>query len=209
SASPRPTVVVVLPSPSGVGVMAEMTTYFALGRSASSAIASSLSLATSCPYGSSRWGPMPILAAMSGIGMSFALRAISRSVGNSTFMPPPSYLSKCRAAAGARQHLAAPSLGRFDLVEREHVQARDAKLRLGHDRRHRLDESTRLVTARAKHPRDPAGMAAKEPGRVGDADLRRQPQEPGRVGDAGHADVDRQLDATPADPVDPGRDGGR
>ena len=31
---PRPTVVVVLPSPSGVGVMAVTTTYFAFGRSA-------------------------------------------------------------------------------------------------------------------------------------------------------------------------------
>ena len=37
---PRPTVVVVLPSPSGVGVIAVTTTYFAFGRSASSSIAS-------------------------------------------------------------------------------------------------------------------------------------------------------------------------
>ena len=37
---PSPTVVVVLPSPSGVGVIAVTTTYFAFGRSASSSIAS-------------------------------------------------------------------------------------------------------------------------------------------------------------------------
>ncbi len=49
SASPRPTVVVVLPSPSGVGVIAETTTYFAFGRSRNSSIASSLILATSWP----------------------------------------------------------------------------------------------------------------------------------------------------------------
>jgi hypothetical protein len=51
---PRPTVVVVLPSPSGVGVIAVTTTYFAFGRSASSPIASRLILASSRPYGSSR-----------------------------------------------------------------------------------------------------------------------------------------------------------
>ena len=46
---PRPTVVVVLPSPSGVGVIAVTTTYLAFGRSASSSIASSLILATLSP----------------------------------------------------------------------------------------------------------------------------------------------------------------
>ena len=39
--------VVVLPSPSGVGVIADTTTYFAFGRSASSSIASSRIFATS------------------------------------------------------------------------------------------------------------------------------------------------------------------
>ena len=65
NAWPRPTVVVVLPSPSGVGVMAETTTYLALGRSASSSIAASLILASESPYGSIRCGPIPIWAAMS------------------------------------------------------------------------------------------------------------------------------------------------
>ncbi len=46
---PSPTVVVVLPSPSGVGVIALTTTYLAVGRSASSAIASSLTFITSSP----------------------------------------------------------------------------------------------------------------------------------------------------------------
>ncbi len=46
---PSPTVVVVFPSPRGVGVIADTTTYFAFGRSASSAIASSLILATVDP----------------------------------------------------------------------------------------------------------------------------------------------------------------
>ena len=48
-ACPRPTVVVVLPSPSGVGVIAVTTTYFAFGRSASSSIASRRIFATSEP----------------------------------------------------------------------------------------------------------------------------------------------------------------
>jgi hypothetical protein len=48
-ACPRPTVVVVLPSPSGVGVMAETTTYFAIGLSESSSMASSFIFATSLP----------------------------------------------------------------------------------------------------------------------------------------------------------------
>ena len=45
-ACPSPTVVVVFPSPSGVGVTAVTTTYLALGRSASLATVSRLTLAT-------------------------------------------------------------------------------------------------------------------------------------------------------------------
>src|SRR6266851_140317 len=124
---PRPTVVVVLPSPNGVGVIAETTTYLALGRPASSSIASSLILATSCPYGSSRCAPMPILAAISGIGSSFARRAISRSLGNVTATPlPPTALTQ------SRKHLLPPLLGRLDLVEREHVDAGHLHLRQRH-----------------------------------------------------------------------------
>src|SRR5882762_8156276 len=116
---PRPTVVVVLPSPSGVGVIAETTTYLAMGRPLNSSIASSLIFATSFPYGSRRCGPMPILAATSGIGSKRAWRAICRSVGNSTFITT-------LASYESRQHLPAPPLRRLDLVEREHVQSPDA-----------------------------------------------------------------------------------
>jgi hypothetical protein len=49
SAWPSPTVVVVLPSPSGVGVTVDTTTYLALGRPASSSIADSLIFATCSP----------------------------------------------------------------------------------------------------------------------------------------------------------------
>src|SRR5206468_2879330 len=101
------------PSPSGVGVIAGTTTYLAFGRPASSSIASSLIFATSCPYGSSRCGPMPIIAAISGIGSSFARRAISRSFGNVTATPlPPTCLTQ------SRQHLLPPLLRGLDLVER-------------------------------------------------------------------------------------------
>src|SRR3954453_11249788 len=78
---PSPTVVVVLPSPNGVGVTAETTTYLARGRSASSSIAESLILATCSPYGSMRWGPMPIPSAMSPSGLSDADWAIRRFGG--------------------------------------------------------------------------------------------------------------------------------
>src|SRR5215472_5823479 len=79
---PSPTVVVVLPSPSGVGVIALTTTYLAVGRSASSSIASSLIFITCSPYGSSRCMPRPTSLAMSSTGFSCAPRAISRSLGN-------------------------------------------------------------------------------------------------------------------------------
>src|SRR3989442_15658721 len=130
SAWPRPTVVVVLPSPSGVGVIAETTTYLAWGRPLSSSIASSLIFATSFPYGSRRCGPMPILAATSGIGSKRAWRAICRSVGNSTFTTQLlSFSSRpARDRRQAREHLPAPPLRRLDLVEREHVQSPDAPL---------------------------------------------------------------------------------
>ncbi len=78
---PRPTVVVVLPSPSGVGVIALTTTYLAAGWPASSAMASSLIFITSSPCGSSRCEAMPIASAMSSSGFSAAPRAISRSLG--------------------------------------------------------------------------------------------------------------------------------
>src|SRR6185312_4808956 len=82
NACPRPTVVVVLPSPSGVGVIAVTTTYLAFGASASSSIADSRIFTTFSPYGSSRCMPRPISPAMPSTGFSCAPRAISRSVGN-------------------------------------------------------------------------------------------------------------------------------
>src|SRR5262245_29223 len=196
SASPRPTVVVVLPSPRGVGVIAETTTYFAFGRSSSAAIASSLILATSSPNASSRWGPMPIFAAMSGIESKRALRAISRSVGNSTFMAPP-------PLGQPRQHLPAPPLRRLDLVEREHVKPSHAELRIRDSGHQRAKESSGLVSTGPEHARHPARVAAQEPGRVGDADLRRYAQQAHRVGHAGHADVDRQRHSPASDPLHP------
>src|SRR3989442_7406078 len=169
SAWPRPTVVVVLPSPSGVGVIAETTTYLAWGRPLNSSIASSLILATSFPYGSRRCGPMPILAATSGIGSKRAWRAICRSVGNSTFITT---LSSCES----RHHLPAPPLRRLDLVEREHLKTRDPAIGLLDLRHQRPEEAPRVVAARAEHPSQPAGVAAQEARRLRDADLGRKAQ---------------------------------
>src|SRR5439155_4169718 len=152
-ACPRPTVVVVLPSPSGVGVIAETTTYLALGPPLNSSIASSLIFATSFPYGSRRYGPMPILAATSGIGSKRAWRAIWRSVGNSTFTTQLlSFSSRpARDRRQAREHLAAPPLRRLDLVEREHVKTRDPATGLRDLGHQRPEEAPRVIAARAEH----------------------------------------------------------
>src|SRR5205814_9487951 len=107
-----------------------------------------------------------ILAAMSGIGLSFASRAISRSVGNVTATPLLLLLQ-------ARQHLLAPPLRRLDLVEREHVESRHLLLwqrELRHEARREL---ARLVAARLDHAHQPVRMAAQEARRVADADARR------------------------------------
>src|SRR4051794_34478401 len=78
----RPTVVVDLPSPSGVGVMAVTTTYRPRGRSASSlVIASSVTFALVGPYSSSSLSAIPRPWAMSTIGRGVTPRAISRSDG--------------------------------------------------------------------------------------------------------------------------------
>src|SRR5690348_5475113 len=139
---------------------------------------------------------MPILAAMSGIGSRRALRAISRSVGNPTFIAPSPSLE-------ARQHLAPPSLRRLDLVEREYVQTGNSQVRPREVRPQGAHETPRFVTARAKHASHPARMAAQESGGVGDADLCRHAQQPRGVGDAGHADVDGKRHAAVTYTTDP------
>src|SRR6266513_614548 len=198
SAWPRPTVVVVLPSPSGVGVIAETTTYLALGRPASSSIASSLIFATSWPYGSSRCAPMPIIAAISGIGSSFARRAISRSFGNVTATPlPPTCLTQ------SREHLLPPLLSGLDLVEGENVDAGHLHVRPRQLRHQTRREALRSVTARLDQAHEPVLVAAQESSRVGNPDARRHTQQLGRIRDAGHADEDRQRHSTLAHARDP------
>src|SRR6266699_3428039 len=157
SAWPRPTVVVVLPSPSGVGVIAETTTYLAFGRPASSSIASSLIFATSWPYGSSRCCPMPIIAAISGIGSSFARRAISRSFGNVTATPlPPTCLTQ------SREHLLPPLLSGLDFVEGENVDAGHLHVRSRQLRHQTRREAIRSETPRLDHANKPVLVAAEE-----------------------------------------------
>src|SRR5262245_40497114 len=80
---PSPTVVVDLPSPSGVGVIAVTTTYLPRGRSASTRrIASSVTLAFDRPYSSISSSRSPRSVATSAMGRGVTERAISRSVGN-------------------------------------------------------------------------------------------------------------------------------
>src|SRR5712691_3657749 len=78
---PRPTVVVVLPSPSGVGVMPVTTTYLARGRLASASMAARSILATCSPYGRSSHGGMPAVSAISEIGFIAAFLEISSALG--------------------------------------------------------------------------------------------------------------------------------
>ncbi len=77
-----PIVVVVFPSPSGVGVIAVTTTY--LPRLPSFSIRSIASMeifALVRPYGSTSSGVKPRSAATASIGFGVTLRAISRSDG--------------------------------------------------------------------------------------------------------------------------------
>src|SRR5690606_16519826 len=76
-----PTAVVVLPSPSGVGVMAVITTYFAIGRSAIVLTTDGSILATWRPYGTRYSSSIPSWAAISTGGRRVADWAISRSEG--------------------------------------------------------------------------------------------------------------------------------
>src|SRR5229473_2095439 len=204
SAWPKPTVVVVLPSPSGVGVIAETTTYLAFGRYASSSMASSRILATSYPYGSRRCGPMPILAAISGMGKRRARRAMSRSDGNVT--------AKALSFSGGQQtgqRLLAPALGGLDLVEGEEMQTHDLALRRGQVRKQSAREALGIVPAGLDHAHEPVGVAAQEPGRIGEADARGDAQELGGIGHSGEADVDGQLHAATPDAGDPSLHGPR
>ena len=75
-ASPSPTDIVVLPSPSGVGVVAETRMYLALGVACNSSIAASSILATWRPYGTRCALEMPIRAAMSPSGAGWPALAI-------------------------------------------------------------------------------------------------------------------------------------
>src|SRR5882672_3210203 len=101
---------------------------------------------------------MPILAAISCIGSSLARRAISRSVGNVTAMP--SLLLSC--CQQARKGFLAPLLGRFDLVEREHVQSGHLAIGRGKVRKKAGCESTWVISAGLDHSQEPVGMPAQE-----------------------------------------------
>ena len=81
SASPRPTVVVVFPSPAGVGLMAVTNTSLPSGRSASDSTKGKASLALWCPYGMTCSSAMPKRScAMAEMRRMVARRAISMSL---------------------------------------------------------------------------------------------------------------------------------
>ena len=77
----RPTVVVVLPSPSGVGVMAVTTMYLPLGAPFNRSRTYRWTFALYLPYSSSSSGKIPASAAILSMGSGFAAWAISRSLG--------------------------------------------------------------------------------------------------------------------------------
>jgi hypothetical protein len=76
SAWPSPTVVVDLPSPAGVGVIAETSTSGASGRPSRRWIARMWILALSRPYGMKSAGSSPMSRAISSTGRSLASWAI-------------------------------------------------------------------------------------------------------------------------------------
>ena len=79
SASPRPIVVVVLPSPAGVGLIAVTRTSLPSGRSASESRKSRSSLAMWLPWKSSASSGMPTCPAISAMGRMRLARAMARS----------------------------------------------------------------------------------------------------------------------------------
>src|SRR5258706_10535543 len=88
SASPSPTVVVVLPSPAGAGLPAVTRISFPSGLSFSVSMYSSEIFALVCPYGEIADSGIPSLAAISRIGLIFAAWAISISLGTAFFFAP-------------------------------------------------------------------------------------------------------------------------
>src|ERR1700687_2889747 len=131
---------------------------------------------------------MPILAAISGIGRSRALRAIWRSVGKVTAI---AILLSSGQQAG--QCLLAPLFRRLDLVEREHVQPHHLAVSGRQLRKEAGDEALRAVAAGLERAQEPVGMSLQETRRVDDPDLGRYAEQLRRVGDARQADADRQL----------------
>ncbi|MBF8289963.1 MAG: hypothetical protein HW391_931 [Chloroflexi bacterium] len=100
----RPTVVVLLPSPRGVGLMAVTTTYLPRGRSASSrSIAERRILALVKPYGSTSSSRSPRSRATSMIGRGVTDRAMSRSDGKVIRFLERSRLNARRPDAGLRE----------------------------------------------------------------------------------------------------------
>src|SRR5690348_15943848 len=77
----RPTVVVVLPSPSGVGVIAVTTIYLPLGALFSRSRTDKWTLPLDLPYSSNSSGRIPASAAICAIGSGVAAWAISMSLG--------------------------------------------------------------------------------------------------------------------------------
>ena len=83
----RPTEVVVLPSPSGVGVIAVTSMYLPEGFEARRSRMVRRTLAFTSPYGSSSSGKIPAAEAISVMGLGFAAREISISDGTDLAMP--------------------------------------------------------------------------------------------------------------------------
>src|SRR5947199_21562 len=122
----------------------------------------------------------------------------SRSVACSVVVIGRGYDSPSRRASDAEplQHRAAPGLGRLDGVERVEVEARDARRRIGDERREVLDESGRLVEAAAPgEAGHETEVLHEEALRVLDADPGRDREELLGIGDAGDADDDLAIEA--------------
>src|SRR6478672_7846726 len=102
SACASPTEVVVLPSPSGVGVTAVTTTYLAVCVGAGSSRTARSILATPRPYGSRCSSRTPRSAATLAIGRRVAALAMSRSAGRGALMVRSNSRCRCRAPESPR-----------------------------------------------------------------------------------------------------------
>src|SRR5918993_3529835 len=153
---------------------------------------------------------MPMPSAISGNGLSFACRAISKSEGNVCIIWDSSWSSLGGLGRfDALQLLTPPRLGLAHLVEGVDVEPADVVPRVRERRGQSFYQAVGAVAPGRKEPDEPVTVLFEEPRRLPEAYAPRYPQEFLPAHSAGHPDVDRQLHAPRPYAPGPAGDGWR